>query len=534
MFKQLLKNEFMSTLAGNNMLDTKKGKAKNPLVLIIGGALTAIAVLSMSAIYSYSLAVGLIPYNGVDVLPVVIFAAGSIAVFFYGALKSSSVLFGGRDFDFLMSMPISDRTVIGAKLAYLYLSDLAFALGLMVPSLCVWIYFQQPGGVSVALTFLSLPFVPVIPIVLATIVGTLVGYASGFTRHKAAISTVANLAFVMGIMYLSMSLANHANDGENIGNIALALKNQLFAQYPPAKVFYDITQGSVYAFVLFVALSAILLIAYMIVISGNFVQIHSRLESSSLSKSSGKLRIKTQGRFISLIKKEADMFFATPIYVVNMGVGVIMCLGAVLYVIFFGQGYVAMLMEVPQLASTLIRCIPVSIALFLTLTTSSCCSVSMEGKSLWLCKSLPISGYDVLLSKVLFNLCITAPVALISLITSSVILHLNVLWNVAYFGFVISICLFWAFAGLFVNLKYPNFQWENPVKVVKQGVPVIVTTFGSMIFNGICFWSVVYLAKSEWRAQLIYVLLSAAMFTAVFMMNSYLRKNAEKILIDLE
>ncbi|MEG2082232.1 MAG: hypothetical protein RR011_03285 [Oscillospiraceae bacterium] len=90
--KILLKNELSGLLLMNNMFDTKKGKAKNPALMALGAVVFGVGLMGLSGLYSYLLAVSLIQLNAVFILPVAMFVAGSLVVFFYCALRSSGVL----------------------------------------------------------------------------------------------------------------------------------------------------------------------------------------------------------------------------------------------------------------------------------------------------------------------------------------------------------------------------------------------------------------------------------------------------------
>ena len=114
-------------------------------------------------------------------------------------------------------------------------------------------------------------------------------------------------------------------------------------------------------------------------------------------------------------------------------------------------------------------------------------SISLEGKYLWLPKSLPVSSWEVLQAKLRLHMLIALPpLVLVSVVTALVLgyegqLFLLVLLLPTVFG------VFSGFLGLFENLRHPNFNWINETQAVKSGVAgmglVLLPVLACLLFS---------------------------------------------------
>ena len=122
-------------------------------------------------------------------------------------------------------------------------------------------------------------------------------------------------------------------------------------------------------------------------------------------------------------------------------------------------------------------------------------SVSLEGKSLWLIQSLPVTPWQVLRGKLSMQLILTeipvlfctACIAFIYPFTPLELL-LTVLVPMLY-------VLFSALFGLFLGLKMPNLNWTSEITPIKQSAGVMIALLsgfgytvllcaGYMLLNG--------------------------------------------------
>ena len=100
--------------------------------------------------------------------------------------------------------------------------------------------------------------------------------------------------------------------------------------------------------------------------------------------------------------------------------------------------------------------------------TISASSVSMEGKNLWILKSLPVDHKDMMNAKLLFNLIVVAPFYAVSEIVLLFTVRTTLPGRLWLILAPAAMIVFSVTFGLFMNLKFPRFDWENAMEVVKQ------------------------------------------------------------------
>ena len=109
-------------------------------------------------------------------------------------------------------------------------------------------------------------------------------------------------------------------------------------------------------------------------------------------------------------------------------------------------------------------------------------SVSLEGKSLWVLQSLPVSAWEVLKAKLKMQLVFTGIPMLVFLACALPVLGLSpVLSLLAAAGSLLSVLLL-ALFGLTMGLKMPNLHWTSEITPVKQGGSVALALLGGWAY----------------------------------------------------
>jgi len=96
-------------------------------------------------------------------------------------------------------------------------------------------------------------------------------------------------------------------------------------------------------------------------------------------------------------------------------------------------------------------------------------------------KSLPVSGGEVLLSKLLVNLTVSVPTALIIGIGSALTLSLDAVDMLSVLAMGLSYALCSAALGLMINLKSHSFDWTSEAVVIKQSASAGIAVLGGMV-----------------------------------------------------
>ena len=106
-------------------------------------------------------------------------------------------------------------------------------------------------------------------------------------------------------------------------------------------------------------------------------------------------------------------------------------------------------------------------------------SISLEGKTLWLLKSLPVTPRTILMSKVNLHLVIALPPTLIASVCCIIALPMGAADAAAVVLIPALMCVFGALLGVVTNLRFPKFDYINETAVIKNSMSVMITMFAS-------------------------------------------------------
>ena len=107
-----------------------------------GGLAAFIIVGIVLLLYVALLALGMCAAGLTKQAPAVAVALASAITFFFSLMQGCSVLFAVKDYDMLMSLPVSKRTVVASRMLCSYLVNLLFCAGVMVPVAVIFFIFD--------------------------------------------------------------------------------------------------------------------------------------------------------------------------------------------------------------------------------------------------------------------------------------------------------------------------------------------------------------------------------------------------------
>lgn len=185
------------------------------------GMLILIAFLGLylSGTYSFAFALQLAPVGMLDLLlmmmPVLVTAMGV----FYTVMAVQGVVFGGKDNDLMLSLPIPAFQLMLARVLVLVLENLVFSYVILLPAGVAYAVFGGAAGPGFWLRLLAgAAVLSLLPTTLALVLGFLLTWLSGkFGRGKALLRNLLYLVFFGAVLVLAFqsgtligTLAEHA------------------------------------------------------------------------------------------------------------------------------------------------------------------------------------------------------------------------------------------------------------------------------------------------------------------------------------
>ncbi|MDD4350644.1 MAG: hypothetical protein PHP83_00455 [Clostridia bacterium] len=424
--------------------------------------------------------------------------------FAFSLMNSTMLTFGyifkSKDYELLSSLPIKNNHIFLSKLISAVAIQYLFSFFLYVPFIISYFIFSTVTFSAVIISFFGLLFLPLIPVVLGLIFGLLINLITTRMKYKNIVSIILFLAFLVGVMLISFSsqqiigyLMTNAN---NISNV-------LGSIYLPAKLLSTAILNGNWLFLLYYALINIVPLAVVTLVCAKyFVALNSYFKKSAKSQN---FVLKKEKKLTNqVLKKELKRIFSSPNYFMNS------CIGPIMLVLFAFVGIFS-----PSLVnfgdSGILNTV-FMMSMFILMCSPLAVTISLEGKSFWVYRSLPLSPRKIFLNKILAQMIIFFPTVVVSCLLFLVqgIEAINFVVILAA-GFVL--CLLSALIGLTIALKKYNFNYTNEIQIVKQSsavlIMIVIAIASSVALNTI------YYLFSTWCSQLVYVLILIAIWSII-------------------
>ena len=471
MLRILIKAQLQSVLA--SLTRTSRGKRLSVAGAVLLIAFLAVIYLSFFGFTFYALALAL-PGMGLGWFYFALAAIMAFALGFIGSVfTAQQQLFAARDNELLLAMPIRPRDILGARMAVLLLLDYAFTLVVLLPAGVVWLMVVGGTAGGIFGFVLSALLLPLIIMCFTCLFAWLLALISSRMRNKTVVTLVLYLAFLAAYFYVYMNFNNIltgliANSAQLAGGVAVVYPVYAFGQ--------AIAAGNLLHMAGFAACCAVPFAIVYAVLSRGFLSVTLRRPAAKkLVYREQKLAVSSASG--ALLKKELRHFGANGMYILNASLGSILTIAAAVALIIYRDTLVTVLGELPQ--GWTAAFMTIALCFLCATDVISAPSISLEGKTLWLLKSLPVKPRTILMSKVNLHLVIALPPTLIASVCCIIALPMGAADAAAVVLSPALMCVFGALLGVVTNLRFPKFDYINETAVIKNSMSVMITMFAS-------------------------------------------------------
>lgn len=495
MLSILLKKQ-MTEIFRSYFYDARKNKSRSKaataayIVLFFG-----IMIGLLGGMFTYlSLSMcGALASAGMDWLYFALMGMLAVLLGVFGSVFNTySCLYLPKDNDLMLSLPIPVNVIMASRLLSVYLMGLMYSLVVILPAVIVyWATVSISAGAILGCLLLVL-LISVFVLTLSCALGWVVAKISLKLKNKSFITVVISLAFMGGYYFLYFKaqtliqdlLANAAVYGEKIKGTAY-----------PLYLFGRVGAGDVFAMAVVSAVILALFALMWALISRSFLKIAT--SSGHTSKKVYKESTTRQKSVAAaLLSKEFKRFTSSPNYMLNCGLGILLLPICGLLLLWQGGTLIPVLDAV---FGERADCIPVllcaAVCMLASMNDMAAPSISLEGKSLWLMQSLPVTPWQVLRAKILMHLLLTEIPVLFCTVCTAFIYPYSPIELVLALLVPMSYVLLSALFGLFLGLKMPNLNWTSEITPIKQSACVTIALFsgfgytallcaGFMLMNG--------------------------------------------------
>ncbi|UOO37643.1 hypothetical protein IZU99_10435 [Oscillospiraceae bacterium CM] len=445
------------------------------------------------------------------------FSMMGLAVFglcFIGSIfAAQNQLFNAKDNELLLSLPVRPSDILIGRLASLLVLEYIFAAFIAVPAFVVWVVYQPVTILSIVFFMIAVLALPLGALALASLIAWLIALITSRLHNKNIATLVLSLLFLFGYFKVVSNINGYLNSLiQNGVQIAAAVQKALPPAYYLGKAIED---GRFWSLLVFL-LSVLIPFAIMVfILSWNFIAITTANRGAAKIKYKEKA-LKSSGVRTAFTNKELRHFWSNPMYILNAGLGgAFMLAGAVLLVVnrsmvltYLSRFNAAGLF----LSPAILVCVALTAVSALNFVSAP--SVSLEGKNLWIAKSLPVLPLDVLMAKVQLHLLVCGIPALLAGLICAVTLGVNFLEFLLLLALPLLMTLLTALFGVVMNLQFPKFDWINELQPIKQGLSVLITMFGAMAFIAALIVLYVVVLAGVFTVEL-YLMLCAVLFAVL-------------------
>lgn len=532
MFKTLLKKQFLE-LNAFYFQDKRTGKHRSPVGVLLFVLLFLFVFATVAGMF-FLLGSMLAPVMSALELGWLYFALMGLIALFFGVFGSVFNTYAGmyhaKDNELLLAMPIPPSKILLTRMVGVYVMGLLYEALVLVPGIVSWYVFGGVAVNAVALIFqiLHIPLLGFVVLALTCGLGWLVALLASRIRNKSFFTVLFTLLFLAVYYlvyfkiseYLKLLLAN-------VDQVGAAIKAAVY----PAYLFGCAAMGEWLPMLATAAIAAALFGLTWWVLSRSFIGIVTtqRGEKKTAYRAEP---MKVAGVRRALLQREWRRFLASPTYMLNCGLGVLlMPVAAVVLIVKSGDLhslFIELGTELPEITSFVPLVVAAFVMLLISMNPVTAPSVSLEGKTLWIVQSLPARAWDVLMAKQYLHLLLNLPVALPVVIVICTVLRLPLLDAVCVVVLTVLFVCCSSACGLMLNLKKPILDWTNETVPVKQSTSVLLAIFGGWAL-AVLLVALYYPLRRFLNVTLWLLIWIALLAAAVWALNRWLKRRGTVI-----
>lgn len=474
MLKVLVKKQLMEIFRGY-FYNERKGERRSTVgtisMFLLFGCMMCLFLGGMFLFVSYMLASMVLPLQ-LDWLYFVLMGFASILIGVFGSVFATySSLYLSKDNEMLFALPIPERVIIFSRLLSVLALVALYTLFAWIPSQIVYFLYRGFDFNKCLTSCLSGIVVVLIVMMLTCLLGMVVAKVSVKLKNRSFITVFISLVSI-GLYYLFT-----LNAGGIIAPLLQSIISQANAIPWYAYPVYMFGQGAVGNWLF----ACIVVVVVVVLTCGVYVLLKKNFFGLALASNTIAARQKKQTYHVqsvskALFQREWKHFTSSATYMLNTALSsVIAPIVAILFA-FKTKEVLAMLKISNMLDLTTLGIILVfGICILLGFNDISAPSISLEGKNLWIIRSLPVSAWDALKPKIKLHVVVTIVPAIVAMCVGIWFVRFHVLLSIFMVITPIVYVIFTGLFGLSLNILMPNLHWTSETTPLKTAMNVFIT-----------------------------------------------------------
>lgn len=438
-------------------------------------------------------------------------------------------LYLSKDNDLLFSLPIPVRYIMISRLISVYLMGLMYSAVVILPAdIVYWITVPFSIGTLVGPILLTL-LISVFVLVLSCLLGWVIAKISQKLKHKSFITVIVSLLFLGAYYFFYFKAQEMIQDLiQNVMVYGAKLKGSAY----PVYLFGVAGTGEPLAMLLLTVFVAASFALVWYLISRSFIKLATATGSAKKVKYK-ETAAKVRNIRAALLEKEFARFTSSANYMLNCGLGTILLPVLGIFLLIKGGDFIAPIYEaMGEYSGAIPVILCMGVCLVAAMNDMATPSVSLEGKSLWLAQSLPVTPWQVLRAKLSVQIILTGIPAVFCAICAAAILPCGVGTKLLSVLVVLIYTVLSACFGLSLGIKMPNLTWTNEMAPIKQSGSVMIALFGGWAYEMLLIG--IYFAVRKFMDSSVYLFACAVLTAALAaVLYSWLKRKGARIFATL-
>ena len=398
---------------------------------------------------------------------------------FGSAFSTYAGMYHAKDNDLLLSMPVPPSAVLLVRVSGVALMGLLYESMVWIPTaICRF----TAGNVTLPVVLgyvLLLPVLTLLITVLSCFMGWVVALLASKLKNRSILTVVFALLFI-GLYYFCFSRASGLLSELVLHSEEVGRKIATW-MYP----FYEMglaAEGNILHLFLFAVEAAVLLGLTWFILTRTFIGIATKKESASKTVYREK-RMKNAGADAALLRKEWKRFLGSPTYMLNAGLGSVMLAIIAVGIFLIAPEYIELMTVMFSEFTVILAAALLGMAASMNIITAP--SISLEGKSLWVLRTMPVPTRTIFAAKQKLHVLYTGVPVIAAGVCLTISLKLGPVFGVLIIVTALAETFLCAAFGLFLNLKMPILSWTNETIPVKQSIATLIAMLSGMALTAL-------------------------------------------------
>lgn len=475
------------------MMSAMFGKRKKGISigLIVFGFIWYFLIVNSIMIPTVSIATEGLLQKGIGWVMVGLGLIAAFGLCFIGSVfMAYQQIYESKDNEMLLSMPIKPSQILLSRIFAIGAFNLIYAFPFLTGTIGGYL-LGRPAGAGFDLAFTLIIVIDYIAMVifatmLTCIFAWLLSIILGRVQNKTLISTIVYVVFFGLYFYVIFNMqglgAAVVKNGETIAEGINSFAKPVFYMAVGA------TEHNILYTVAFIAMMLIPSAVVFWIMQKSYINILLMRKHTKKTKYRDEIASK-RSVFTALLQKEISRFVGTPMYFMNYGTSVIFPAMVIIYLFIKRNDYSSVVDFLSMYGVKSESAIPSIVAMGLYCFVASgaimtSASINLEGKNLWILKSMPISTKDIFASKVMVPFVCLLPFFEILSIATMILFKVKIGTVVLLLLMPLVTMAFFSMFGLYINLKHYKLDWVSENEAFKRaGGPTIaaLSSMGSLL-----------------------------------------------------